>query len=1028
MTVASTNKRNSYSGDASTTNFDYTFRILDEDHIEVSLVDSSGNITVQTKTTHYTVTGVGDSGGGTISFVSAPAATETVILKRNIPVKQETDYTENDTFPAETHEQALDKLTMICQQLSDRLDRAISVPDNGVISTTTLNDDSLTAEYLLRVDTAGGAIETVATTTVLNDNLDDLTGLSSMDSANDLFLIYDNSASTFKKITGSNLLGASTNKQALGGDAIAVTNAATNFTIDLELTELTAATPTTSDTLVIADADDSNAIKKIAISDLLDLSTEGITIEVDGVGVSTGDVTLDFSGAQFSLTESPTDDFDITLKESGIDHNSLNNYDSLEHIDWTNTSQNFKTTGTATITDLDAGSLDVAGNATIDGTTEFNDNLDINAQVDISGSITVNTGGSGHITTIGPNVISDLLQIEVAASSDTLSAVIFSTFSQSATADFGQIVFNVDESNILNIVDAGIDVVGNITVSGTVDGRDIATDGAKLDNIEANADVTDEANVTSALDGATLTAATVATGDKVLIQDIDDSNNLKTATAQSIADLYVPANITLAGDSGSSSIALGDTLTVSGGTNVTTSESKGTLTINVDDAFLLNTGDVGTGSYNFGGATSLEIPNGAAPTVDAAGEIAVDTTITDHTGLITYHDGTEALYAVGLPVANLSTVDGAVVQYDALNNEFTMDTVAGGSGLNDVVDDTTPQLGGQLDVNGNAIGDGTRELLTFTENASAVNHVNIENQATGGGPIISAAGDDANVDLVIDGKGTGDVVLSSSNLDVTGNIVVSGTVDGRDIATDGTKLDGIEASADVTDATNVDAAGAVMNTDTSTASMSFVIDEDNMASDSATKVPTQQSVKAYVDASAGGGDYELIGSATASNDATISFTGLTSSYSSYMLIFDSVVPATDIVSFYMRTSTNAGSSYDSGASDYAWTRMRWRVTTGSSVTDLSEGDYTSDALILTNNIGSDSNEMLSGELRLYNPSGTNYTQANWKIMYVDNGASLQAVSGSGFRLSAADVDAIQFLFSSGNIESGNFYLYGLKNS
>ena len=61
-----------------------------------------------------------------------------------------------------------------------------------------------------------------------------------------------------------------------------------------------------------------------------------------------------------------------------------------------------------------------------------------------------------------------------------------------------------------------------------------------------------------------------------------------------------------------------------------------------------------------------------------------------------------------------------------------------------------------------------------------------------------------------------------------------------------TKLVGIEASADVTDAANVDAAGAVMNTDTTTAAMSFVIDEDNMASDSDTKVPTQQSVKAYV--------------------------------------------------------------------------------------------------------------------------------------------------------------------------------------
>lgn len=66
-----------------------------------------------------------------------------------------------------------------------------------------------------------------------------------------------------------------------------------------------------------------------------------------------------------------------------------------------------------------------------------------------------------------------------------------------------------------------------------------------------------------------------------------------------------------------------------------------------------------------------------------------------------------------------------------------------------------------------------------------------------------------------------------------------------------TKLAGIEALADVTDATNVAAAGAVMEADTVTTPMQFVIDEDNMASNLDTKVPTQQSVKAYVDAFAG---------------------------------------------------------------------------------------------------------------------------------------------------------------------------------
>lgn len=55
--------------------------------------------------------------------------------------------------------------------------------------------------------------------------------------------------------------------------------------------------------------------------------------------------------------------------------------------------------------------------------------------------------------------------------------------------------------------------------------------------------------------------------------------------------------------------------------------------------------------------------------------------------------------------------------------------------------------------------------------------------------------------------------LFSTNGDFTGDITVSGTVDGRDLATDGTKLDGIEASADVTDTTNVTAAGALMDSE-----------------------------------------------------------------------------------------------------------------------------------------------------------------------------------------------------------------------
>ena len=61
-------------------------------------------------------------------------------------------------------------------------------------------------------------------------------------------------------------------------------------------------------------------------------------------------------------------------------------------------------------------------------------------------------------------------------------------------------------------------------------------------------------------------------------------------------------------------------------------------------------------------------------------------------------------------------------------------------------------------------------------------------------------------------NGSTKLATTATGIDITGSITVSGTVDGRDVATDGTKLDGIEAGADVTDATNVTAAGALMTT------------------------------------------------------------------------------------------------------------------------------------------------------------------------------------------------------------------------
>ena len=112
------------------------------------------------------------------------------------------------------------------------------------------------------------------------------------------------------------------------------------------------------------------------------------------------------------------------------------------------------------------------------------------------------------------------------------------------------------------------------------------------------------------------------------------------------------------------------------------------------------------------------------------------------------------------------------------------------------------------------IEDGSSwEIGTGTYTASGTTLTRSPSESSGGGSALSLSGS-AKVSITViadDFKklqlaGATKAEATSGGLDVTGNIVVSGNVDGRNVATDGTKLDGIEASADVTDTTNVVAA------------------------------------------------------------------------------------------------------------------------------------------------------------------------------------------------------------------------------
>lgn len=137
MTVSTETASVSYAGNGSTTVWAVPYYILEAAHIKVSVFSSLGVESVKTLNTNYTVSGAGTnpSTAQVTATTFTPATGETVVIKRDVPVTQETDYVENDAFPAESHEKALDKLTMIIQQQDVDISKALRLPITTAIST-----------------------------------------------------------------------------------------------------------------------------------------------------------------------------------------------------------------------------------------------------------------------------------------------------------------------------------------------------------------------------------------------------------------------------------------------------------------------------------------------------------------------------------------------------------------------------------------------------------------------------------------------------------------------------------------------------------------------------------------------------------------------------------------------------------------------------------------------------------------------------------------------------------------------------
>lgn len=136
MTVESTiNKSGPYAGAGSVGPYTVGFRFLDQTHLRVikTVDDVDANLSLATD---YSVAGVGNP-TGSVTLVAPLATGEKLTIIRNVPATQEADYVQNDAFPAESHEAALDKLTMLVQQMDETISRSLTLPPSTSSSVST---------------------------------------------------------------------------------------------------------------------------------------------------------------------------------------------------------------------------------------------------------------------------------------------------------------------------------------------------------------------------------------------------------------------------------------------------------------------------------------------------------------------------------------------------------------------------------------------------------------------------------------------------------------------------------------------------------------------------------------------------------------------------------------------------------------------------------------------------------------------------------------------------------------------------
>lgn len=179
----------------------------------------------------------------------------------------------------------------------------------------------------------------------------------------------------------------------------------------------------------------------------------------------------------------------------------------------------------------------------------------------------------------------------------------------------------------------------------------------------------------------------------------------------------------------------------------------------------------------------------------------------------------------------------------------------------------------------------------------------------------------------------------------------------------------------------------------------------------------------------GGGLTLLQTNTITSGVASSSFTsGIDSSYRTYLFKFYNMHPATDLTEFSFNISTDGGSNYNVTKTTTDFRAYHNEAGTFTAVEYQTSRDLAQSTSyqILGGNLGNGNDESLSGYLHLFNPSDTTFVKHYLSCIQLYQATDFSEIHYSGgYGNTTSAVNAIDFKFASGNIDSGIIKMYGI---